>query len=78
MQKIYTLEEVRKHNKKDDAWIVLFGNVYDITGWISIHPGGEVIMKGIGKDATEMFKGVGHREDAMGFMESYRIGVLGI
>ena len=75
--KRYSLREIKKHNKKDDAWIVLYGNVYDITGWISIHPGGEIIMKGIGKDATEMFKGVGHREDAMGFMENYRIGVLG-
>jgi len=72
----YSLSEVKKHNKIDDAWIVLFGNVYNVTKWIPIHPGGEVIKYGIGKDATEMFKGVGHREDAMEFMNHYKIGII--
>ncbi len=76
--KKYSLSEVKKHNKLNDAWIALFGNVYNITKWIPIHPGGEVIKYGIGKDATEMFKGVGHREDALSFMEFYRIGKLKI
>lgn len=72
----YSLSEVKKHNKKENAWIALFGNVYDVTKWIPIHPGGEVILYGIGKDATEMFKSVGHREDAMEFLNNYKIGIL--
>jgi monoamine oxidase/predicted heme/steroid binding protein len=70
------LKEVAKHGKKGDAWIALFGNVYDVTDWISIHPGGDVILYGIGKDATDMFTGVGHQEDALQFMEKYKIGIL--
>jgi cytochrome b involved in lipid metabolism len=31
--------------------------VYDVTDWISIHPGGDVILYGVGKDATAMFTG---------------------
>jgi len=70
------LKEVAKHGKKGDAWMALFGNVYDVTDWISIHPGGDVIMYGVGKDATNIFTGVGHQEDALQFMEKYKIGTL--
>lgn len=70
------LKEVAKHAKKDDAWMALFGNVYDVTDWISIHPGGDVILYGVGKDATAMFTGVGHQADALQFMEKYKIGIL--
>lgn len=52
----YNLTEVAKHNKINDAWIVIRGKVYDITNWIPKHPGGMVIMKGVGKDATELFE----------------------
>jgi cytochrome b involved in lipid metabolism len=75
-EKKIKLKEVAKHNKKEDAWIALFGNVYDVTKWINIHPGGDVIMYGVGKDATNMFVGVGHQSDALQFMEKYRIGIL--
>jgi hypothetical protein len=70
------LKEVAKHGKKGDAWIGLFGNVYDVTDWIHIHPGGDVILYGIGKDATNIFTGVGHQADALQFMEKYKIGIL--
>ena len=70
------LKEVAKHSKKEDAWMALFGNVYDLTDWISIHPGGDVILYGVGKDATAMFSGVGHQSDAIQFMEKYKIGIL--
>ena len=49
-----TMEEVSKHNKKEDAWLVVNGEAIDVTKWISIHPGGEqAIMAYLGKDATE-------------------------
>eukprot|EP00933_Yihiella_yeosuensis_P037531 TRINITY_DN31497_c0_g1_i1.p1 TRINITY_DN31497_c0_g1~~TRINITY_DN31497_c0_g1_i1.p1 ORF type:complete len:967 (-),score=281.29 TRINITY_DN31497_c0_g1_i1:158-3058(-) len=49
-----TVEEVAKHNKKDDAWIILFGEAIDVTKWIPIHPGGEqAIISYLGQDATE-------------------------
>jgi monoamine oxidase len=50
-----TLEEVKKHNKKNDAWLVINNKVYNVTNWIDKHPGGKIIMKGVGKDATQLF-----------------------
>ena len=50
-----TLEEVKKHNKKSDAWLVINNKVYNVTNWIDKHPGGKIIMTGVGKDATQLF-----------------------
>jgi L-lactate dehydrogenase (cytochrome) len=37
--KEYTMEEVRAHNTEQDAWVVMYDNVYDVTKWIPRHPG---------------------------------------
>jgi L-lactate dehydrogenase (cytochrome) len=36
--------EVAKHNSKDSCWIVLDSNVYDITSFLTQHPGGAAIL----------------------------------
>ena len=56
----FTMDDVKKHNKETDAWLVIDKKVYNVTPWISKHPGGMVIMKGVGKDATNLFKNIGH------------------
>jgi cytochrome b involved in lipid metabolism len=44
---------VAKHTSADDCWVVLYGNVYDVTGFLPNHPGGaKIILKLAGKDAT--------------------------
>eukprot|EP00732_Lithocolla_globosa_P003584 Lithocolla_globosa_v1_NODE_2945_length_1815_cov_5.456250.p4 type:complete len:131 gc:universal NODE_2945_length_1815_cov_5.456250:1719-1327(-) len=54
-------EEVKKHNKADDAWVVVDGDIYDVTRFASLHPGGELLLlEYAGKDATEDFFGL-HR-----------------
>ena len=58
--KTFTLGEVKKHNKKNDAWTIIEKKVYDITTWIPTHPGGDVILKAIGKDGTRLFKSANH------------------
>eukprot|EP01090_Pellita_catalonica_P021948 TRINITY_DN8358_c0_g1_i1.p1 TRINITY_DN8358_c0_g1~~TRINITY_DN8358_c0_g1_i1.p1 ORF type:complete len:452 (-),score=53.22 TRINITY_DN8358_c0_g1_i1:60-1376(-) len=50
-----TWEEVAKHDKRDDAWIVLNQKVYDVTQWAPKHPGGRVILRYAGQDATDAF-----------------------
>ncbi|KAI0392236.1 FAD binding domain-containing protein [Xylariaceae sp. FL0594] len=56
-EKEYTLEEVAKHNKKDDLWVVVKGVVLDLTNWLEEHPGGpQAIMNFMGRDATEEFE----------------------
>ena len=49
----YTMEEVAKHNKKGDVWVVLIGRVYNVSNFLSRHPGGELpVLTFAGKDAT--------------------------
>ena len=75
-EKEYTLEEVAKHNTKSDAWIVIHGKVANITNWIPKHPGGDIIMKGVGKDATTLFNSIGHDDYAKKMLKQYQIGIL--
>ncbi len=50
----FTMEEVEKHNKKDDLWIVVKGVVLDVTNWLDEHPGGpQALFSHMGKDASE-------------------------
>eukprot|EP00483_Globobulimina_turgida_P002828 UN02833 len=49
------MEQVSKHNKVEDCWIVLNGNIFDITEYIPYHPGGDDILKAKGKDGTVLF-----------------------
>lgn len=52
----YTREEVSKHNKEDDCWIIIDKMVIDVTNFLSEHPGGKrPIGMFAGKDATEEF-----------------------
>ncbi|KAF2750147.1 mitochondrial cytochrome-like protein b2 [Sporormia fimetaria CBS 119925] len=49
--------EVAKHSTKESCWIVLDSNVYDVTSFLSQHPGGAAILiKQAGMDATNEFK----------------------
>ena len=50
------MEEVAKHSSKTDCWVVVAGEVLDVTSFLSEHPGGELaILTFAGKDATEEF-----------------------
>ncbi len=54
--KQYTLQDVAKHNKEGDLWVVVNGKVLDCTHFMKRHPGGaKAILLYAGKDATEEF-----------------------
>merc|ERR1711953_824511 len=73
------LEEVSYHNVMEDAWMVVFDKVYEMTEYLESnrHPGGQdVILEYLGYDATLAFRGVGHSKPAMKMLEKYCIGIL--
>ena len=48
----YTWEEIRRHSKKTDRWLVIDKRVYDVTRWVK-HPGGQVVLNHYaGQDAS--------------------------
>jgi cytochrome b involved in lipid metabolism len=54
--KEYTYEDVRNHRTSSDGWIAVHGQVYDITKFIKTHPGGQIILTALGRDATILFE----------------------
>merc|ERR1719261_1801051 len=52
----YTMAEVQKHTVKGDCWVVVAGQVLNVSNFLPSHPGGELaILTFAGKDATEEF-----------------------
>ncbi|KAG6865909.1 hypothetical protein C0991_010742 [Blastosporella zonata] len=63
--KSYSRDEIAKHNKEGDLWIIIDGNVYDISRFKDMHPGGASVFLDEdipGQDATEAFYGL-HRHE---------------
>ncbi|KAF9070846.1 FAD binding domain-containing protein [Rhodocollybia butyracea] len=53
---VFTLDEVAKHKSEKDVWVVVNGEVLDVTEFLPDHPGGKkAIMLYAGRDATEEF-----------------------
>lgn len=56
MAKTFTFEEVQQHKSKESCWVILYGNVYDVTSFLPDHPGGsKIILQLAGSDATEEY-----------------------
>ncbi|CAE7731131.1 apdG [Symbiodinium sp. CCMP2456] len=63
----FTAEEVAKHCSEGDLWMVIDGDVYDLSKFASLHPGGipPLLDPAVaGKDATELFFGL-HRASVL-------------
>merc|ERR1712161_161655 len=74
----YTMEEVAKHTTKTDCWVVVAGQVLNVTSFLADHPGGELaILTFAGKDATEEFDMI-HPPDVIGkYAPDAIIGMVG-
>ena len=72
----YDMNEVKKHCKKNDAWLVIDGYVYDVSNFN--HPGGDIISIGYGQDASEKFhnENVRHSSRAKKLLKTMQIGKL--
>ncbi len=82
------MEEIAKHNNKNDCWMLISGNVYDITSFFGSHPGGNRVMeKTCGTDATDAYLtkdpnattttgGQDHSARAREMLKDYYLGAL--
>ena len=53
-----TMADVAQHNSASDCWTVVDGNAYNVTDWISQHPGGPSVIKAMcGIDGSAAFDG---------------------
>lgn len=70
------VDEVAAHSSPEDCWAIVGDGVYDLTAWISRHPGGGPVIEAMcGTDATAAFEGehAGQREPEEE-LAAFRIG----
>ncbi|MCH8613613.1 cytochrome b5 domain-containing protein [Arsenicicoccus dermatophilus] len=76
--KTYTIAVVNDHDNATSCWAAIDGKVYDLTTWISRHPGGPKRIEGIcGQDATAQFTTQhGANAEAKARLATFQIGTL--
>ncbi|KAI5741315.1 hypothetical protein M8J76_012407 [Diaphorina citri] len=73
----YSLSDIQNHKDlKSSIWVVFRQGVYDITEFVQMHPGGEIIMKAAGGSIEPFWAmyGVHLQDEVFELLESYRIG----
>lgn len=75
---VYTMADVAAHAKPESCWTAINGSVYDLTTWVSRHPGGTKPIEGMcGIDATERFtRKHGNSKAAQSALGLLKIGSL--
>jgi len=86
---VLSMEEIGKHSKSSDCWMLIDGKVYNVTSYFGSHPGGNSTMAATcGKDATIAYatkdpnasnniKGQSHSFNAKNLLTDYYLGYLG-
>lgn len=81
-QGVYSRLEVEKHKTTDSIWVTYKEGVYDVTAFVSNHPGGnDKLMLAAGKDLTDLWKLAPNQQHfrsplAFELLEEMRIGSL--
>jgi hypothetical protein len=74
----YTMAQVKANNTAKSCWTAIDGFVYDLTSWISAHPGGSgAILFLCGTDGSNAYKAQ-HEQQARPAvrLDSYKLGPL--
>jgi len=72
-----SLAEVEKHNSSADCWVIIKDSVYNVTGYLSSHPGGSGrISTYCGRDLTNAFLSQSHSPMADRLRSSMLLGPL--
>jgi cytochrome b involved in lipid metabolism len=77
-----TTAELAAHGTADSCWVTIGGKVYDLTGFLAIHPGGTgAILPYCGKDGSSAFAtkntGSSHTPYATSLLDMFFIGDFG-
>ena len=73
--RVYTWDEVEKHNEENDCWVIYDNRVYDISTFIYDHPAGPAYLLDLaGCDITNEYDEVGHSKFASTQLWKYYIG----
>jgi cytochrome b involved in lipid metabolism len=77
----YTAAEVGQHRTQKDCWMVIDGQVYDISSYFEVHPAEPaILLPWCGKEATQAYRtktlGRPHSARADAMLPKYRIGVF--
>ena len=75
--------QLTAHRQSSDCWLAIQGKIYDVTSYISSHPGGaNEIIKYCGQDATQAFSSKDknipqdHSSNAYNLLKNYYLGDL--
>ncbi|PHJ21650.1 cytochrome b5 family heme steroid binding domain-containing protein [Cystoisospora suis] len=72
-----SLEELSRHKSRENIWVALDGDVYDITQYLSFHPGGaRILLDYGGKDVSEAFRRYHPWVNAKHILAYNRVGIL--
>jgi len=77
---VFTWAQVKEHScdmktGEFNLWLVMRGNVYDVSRFVPEHPGSTFICSGAGIDATNKFENeIGHSDYAKNLREQFCIG----
>jgi alkylation response protein AidB-like acyl-CoA dehydrogenase/predicted heme/steroid binding protein len=76
MDKVITLDELAKHNSPGDLWVAIAGDVYNVSTFAGMHPGGEkLIEQYAGIDASDDFFSL-HRKEVLLKYQRLKVGRL--
>ena len=73
------LDEVQKHGRHAERkWVIKGARVYDITDWIPVHPGGEVILRAVGGTIDKYWDifTIHKKKEVYDTLEEYFIGEI--
>jgi fatty acid desaturase len=73
----YRLSEVAAHDNGSSCWVIVHGQVIDVTDFLSEHPGGRAALAKVGRagrDVTAHFERIGHSADARARLQTMCIG----
>ncbi|XP_074602881.1 cytochrome b5 reductase 4-like [Brevipalpus obovatus] len=74
---IVSVKELEKHSKRTDCWICINRAVYNVTPYMDFHPGGiDQMMRGAGKDCTDLFNSVHSWVNYGGMLKKCYVGKL--